>query len=151
MNVEFKNENLTYKTGVPIPVDVYNRMRLAFGWTEIDPAQVVRGFQNSDLLLSVWDQDRPVGTARTVSDGGYMVLIVDVMVDPEYQGRGIGREFMERILTYYREHTLPEETRMINLMAAFGKEGFYQKFGFEERPNPTGGAGMVLWMRPQPV
>lgn len=151
MRVESKNNGLTYKTGIPIPVDVYNRMRLDFGWTEIAPAQVVRGFQNSELLISVWDQEKPVGTARTVSDGGYMVLIVDVMVDREYQGRGIGRELIDQILAYYREHTLPEETRMINLMAALGKEGFYQKFGFEKRPNPTGGAGMVLWIRPQSV
>lgn len=142
-------DQLIYKTQVPVPVEAYNAMRLAFGWTAIDPEQAKRGFEHSDLLLSVWDGDRPVGTARTLSDQGYMVLIVDVMVDLEYQGLGIGRSLMQRILDYYRENTSKEETRMINLMAASGKEGFYQKLGFEKRPGPAGGAGMVLWMLPE--
>jgi hypothetical protein len=34
---------------------------------------------------------------------------------------------------------------MINLMAARGKEGFYKKFGFIERPNDEKGAGMSQW------
>jgi hypothetical protein len=35
---------------------------------------------------------------------------------------------------------------MVNLMAAQGKEGFYKKFGFAERPNDGHGAGMSLWI-----
>ena len=35
---------------------------------------------------------------------------------------------------------------MINLQAAKGKEGFYKKFGFIERPNENFGPGMHLWI-----
>ena len=33
----------------------------------------------------------------------------------------------------------------MGLMAAQGKEPFYRKFGFEERPNGRLGAGMDQW------
>lgn len=59
-----------------------------------------------------------------------MALTVDGLADPEYQGIGAGGSLVERILYYDREHTPKEETRRMNLLAAAGKEGSYQKFGF---------------------
>jgi hypothetical protein len=35
----------------------------------------------------------------------------------------------------------------VNLMSAKGKEPFYKKFGFEERPNDKVGAGMTQWIK----
>ena len=32
------------------------------------------------------------------------------------------------------------------LMAAVGRESFYEQFGFERRPNETGGAAMDMWV-----
>lgn len=37
---------------------------------------------------------------------------------------------------------------MVNLMAAKGKEPFYKKFGFIERPNDKHGAGMIQYLKP---
>lgn len=34
----------------------------------------------------------------------------------------------------------------IVLISAKGKEEFYKKFGFNERPNEDAGAGMDLWI-----
>jgi hypothetical protein len=36
---------------------------------------------------------------------------------------------------------------MICLLAAKGKEEFYKKFGFEERPNEKSGSGMSQWVK----
>lgn len=36
---------------------------------------------------------------------------------------------------------------MTVLVAAKGKEGFYKKLGFEERPNEQLGSGMSQWIR----
>ena len=34
----------------------------------------------------------------------------------------------------------------VNLMSAVEREGFYEKFGFECRPNDKRGPGMTLWL-----
>ena len=40
-----------------------------------------------------WVGDRLVGSVRVLSDG-YFPTVPELMVDPEYQRRGIGRELM---------------------------------------------------------
>jgi hypothetical protein len=50
-------------------------------------------------------------------------------------------------MTYINDRLEPNEVSHICLMAAKGKEGFYKKFGFEERPNDKSGAGMTLWIK----
>jgi len=35
----------------------------------------------------------------------------------------------------------------VNLMSAKGREHFYEKFGFEIRPNDNLGAGMSQWIK----
>ena len=34
----------------------------------------------------------------------------------------------------------------VNLMSAVGKEGFYEAFGFQARPNDKRGPGMTRWI-----
>ena len=102
--------------------------------------------KNSAYLISAWDGGLPAGMARVISDGGYMFLIVDVMVLPEYQGRGIGREMMNRINSWIDELARDGSCIMVNLMATPGNESFYEKLGFVTRPNDHMGAGMVRWI-----
>jgi hypothetical protein len=50
-------------------------------------------------------------------------------------------------MTYIKSKLDQGEIAYVALMAAKGKEGFYQKFGFEERPNDHLGAGMTQWIK----
>lgn len=135
---------ITYKS--EIPTEDYNNMRLAVGWKSLDPRQAETGLKNSAYLTAAWDGDKPVGMARVISDGGYMTLIVDVMVLPDYQGRGIGRQLLTNINAWLDSLGKDGLCIMVNLMATTGNEGFYEKFGFEARPNDRMGAGMVRWI-----
>lgn len=135
-----------------ISVKEYNRIRLAVGWKELDEEQARIGLENSAYLTVAWDdsesrgETKSVGMARVISDGGYMALIVDVMVLPEYQGKGVGRRLMENITEWLDQLTKDGRCVMINLMATPGNESFYEKFGFVARPNDHMGAGMVRWI-----
>jgi GNAT superfamily N-acetyltransferase len=53
-----------------------------------------------------------------------------MIVDPEHQGRGIGSEILNRIVSECRSHNI----RDVQLFAAQGKSGFYEKHGFAARP-----------------
>ena len=84
--------------------------------------------------------------ARVISDGGYMTLVVDVMVLPQYQGQGIGKQLMTNINLWLDSLGKDGLCIMVNLMATKGNEGFYEKLGFEVRPNDRMGSGMVRWL-----
>lgn len=129
-----------------IPIEDYNRIRAAVGWKVLDKKQAETGLKNSVFLTVAWDDDKPVGMARVVGDGGYMYLISDVMIHPEYQGKGIGRKILENVNAWLDNLGKDGLSIMVNLMATTGNETFYQKFGYEARPNDRMGPGMVRWI-----
>ena len=129
-----------------ISVDDFNALRLSAGWSAIDPEQAQAGLSGSAFVTVAKDGDKTVGTGRLVWDGGYAALIKDVLVLPEYQGMGIGTAMMEQILTFLKENMKPGWGVSVDLMAAIGKEGFYEKFGFLSRPRERRGAGMDMWI-----
>lgn len=135
---------ITYKN--EITAAEYNDMRAAVGWMDLNEELAARGLENSAYIVSAWDGDKPVGMARIVGDGGYMQLIADVMVIPEYQGKGVGAQIMYRIDEYLDSLGDNGNPVMVNLMATTGNEKFYEKFGYVQRPNEGMGAGMVRWI-----
>ena len=46
--------------------------------------------------IGAWDGARLVGALRLLSDGYEWSVVTDIIVDPEYRRRGIGRELMQR-------------------------------------------------------
>ena len=84
------------------------------------------------------DDDKAVGVARLLWDGGYIAFLSDVIVDPEYQRQGIGKNLVESIIGRIKADMKPGYKVKICLLAAKGKEPFYEKLGFAERPANTG-------------
>lgn len=81
--------------------------------------------------------------ARVIGDGGLVYYIQDVIVLPEYQGKGIGAQLMEAVMAYLRAHA--QHKTIVGLMSAGGKEDFYRRYGFTLRPNEKLGAGMTIF------
>ena len=71
---------------------------------------------------------------RSVSDGFMYWYVQDVHVNPQYQGKGIGKEIMRYLEQFVERNRLPETFVTIGLVAAKGKEGFYEKLGYIARP-----------------
>jgi len=136
--------NITYTN--TLTAGQYSGLRKAVGWPVIEDTLAQKGLEHTAFLTVAEDGGKPVGMARVVSDYGAVILIVDVIVMPEYQGNGIGRELMTRVMEYISQGTSPGQSKMLNLMAAKGKDGFYEKFGFMARPNEKFGPGMTQWI-----
>ncbi len=85
---------------------------------------IVQAFQNS-YYITAYDGEKLIGFARAISDNCFYTNIFDVIVRPEYQGRGIGKKMMlmlkEKFSGTYFFLTYTE-----------GRKGFYEKCGFEE-------------------
>jgi GNAT superfamily N-acetyltransferase len=137
MNIQLKHH---------ITVTQYNDIRKSVDWLTLPEVQAERGLKNTYYLVAAVHEDKAIGMARVISDGGYVVYISDVIVNPAYQGFGIGKLMMEDIMNFLKTDIAKEYPVMINLMAAFGKENFYEKFGFKVRPSVDTGAGMFQWL-----
>ena len=136
--VEYKNS---------LSVNEYNFLRKSVGWKEVSIKQAKIGINNSAYLVTAVIGDKTIGMARVVSDGGYYVLIVDFIVLPEYQNKGIGKTMMNMIMEYIDKSVSKGEEVFVNLMSAKGRESFYKQFGFKERPDGKVGAGMTRWVK----
>ncbi len=125
----------------------YNEMRLSVGWRPITEGQATRGIAHTTFLVAVRDDEKIVGMGRMLFDFGYTAYLGDVLVRPEYQGRGIGRRIVEMLINTTMESAHEEERIMFILGAAKGKEPFYEKIGFKRRPNDESGDGMTMWKK----
>lgn len=89
----------------------------------------------------VKDGQKNIAMGRLIGDGIYF-MIVDLVVRPEYQGKGIGTRMLDEILKYIKS-SLPEGARAsVQLIAEKGKENFYIKSGFKTIPHENCGSGM---------
>jgi GNAT superfamily N-acetyltransferase len=58
-------------------------------------------FINSTLVISAWKNDRLVGAVRVLSDKIIRSIIYDLVIDPEFQYKGISRELVERCIEHF--------------------------------------------------
>ena len=68
--------------------------------------------------------------ARMIGDLGLCYYIKDVIVHPDYQGRGLGNLLMTHLLRFIGEHGVPGTEIAVELCAMPDKMPFYAKHGF---------------------
>ena len=129
-----------------ISAEEYMELRRKVGWCEFPLEEAQAGIDNAYMVKCVRNNAKAIGVVRLLWDGGYIAFLSDVIVDPEYQGQGIGRMLVETCSDRIKADAKPGYKVKMCLMAAKGKEPFYKKFGFDERPNEKLGAGMDQWL-----
>lgn len=135
MNIEYHDNDISARE--------YNALRLSVGWSASDDMSAKKAIDNSLYICSAYYNGLAIGSGRIVGDDILTFCIQDVMVLPEYQGRfGIGKTIMYRLLRYIKNNARAEAD--VYCMSAKGREAFYMKIGFVERPTSQLGAGMVL-------
>lgn len=60
------------------------------GWTRRDPFQLAAAFATSSHVIFIHEGERLVALGRTLDDGRYYAMLVDVAVAPSHQGAGLG-------------------------------------------------------------
>lgn len=124
----------------------YCRLRESVGWTNFSKEQTQAALSNSLYTVAVFENSQAVGMGRLIGDGMYLV-IADIVVNPVYQGKGIGSKIVSMLIEYTTKE-LPDGGRTsIQLISEKGKEPFYEKLGFERIPNDFCGSGMKMVIR----
>ncbi len=127
-------------------VEEFHRLRRAVGWGCMDAESTAAGLANALYSVCLMCGEEIIGCGRVIGDAHLYFYIQDIIVVPAFQGKGCGRQIMAAIFRYLEGHAQPGA--FIGLMAAKGKDGFYEKLGFITRPSEQYGPGMCLfWKR----
>lgn len=86
-------------------------------------------YENSNLVISAWVDDRLVGISRSLTDFCYCCYLSDLAVREEYKNQGIGRGLIEEI-----KRIIGERTTLILLSAPVAMD-YYAKVGFDKIHN----------------
>lgn len=128
---------IIYSTGLP-PKDQYFNLFETTGWNEeykLSPEELTQAVSNSQFTVSAYDNNRLVGFGRIVTDGILHAMIYEMIIHPDYQRKGIGAKILKLLLGKCKENNI----RDIQLFCAKGKQPFYEKYGFEARPDDAPG------------
>lgn len=89
------------------------------------PDKLKIALKNSDKVISAWDGNLLVGLMNSLSDGVMTAYFHYLLIRPEYQGRGIGKQMVAWMLEHYSDYSR-------KVLIAYDKETeFYKKMGFE--------------------
>jgi ribosomal protein S18 acetylase RimI-like enzyme len=123
-------------------LEEYQTLRRAVGWFDVETEAVEIGLQNSLFSVCVILENKLIGCGRVIGDGGIYFYVQDIIVLPEFQGKGVGGRIMDAVMEFLKAHA--RDGAFVGLMAAEGVSKFYERFGFKKRPSDAPGMFRVL-------
>lgn len=117
-------------------------LRKSAGWSVCSEEEFNIAAEHTLYAISIYSSNTIVAMGRIVGDACLCFYLQDIVVAPQYRDKGIGKIVVNRLLGFVCTKATAEAT--IGLFSSYQKEAFYQKFGFEVRPNATKGSGMYI-------
>ncbi|USD66844.1 GNAT family N-acetyltransferase [Vibrio sp. SCSIO 43136] len=98
----------------------------ANGWSSAEvPEKLLPALLNSDTLVTARKDGKLIGLGNAISDGYLVVYYPHMLVDPRFQGFGVGRKMMELMQSKYKNFHQ-------QMLTADGEAvDFYRALGFE--------------------
>lgn len=124
--------DIRYVINSPITTDQFIDLLKASTLAErrpVDDRACMEGMvNNSNLMVTAWDDDKLVGIARSMTDFHYACYLSDLAVHRDYQKQGIGKQ-----LQHFTQQQLGEQCKLI-LVAAPGAHDYYGHIGYSNNP-----------------
>jgi ribosomal protein S18 acetylase RimI-like enzyme len=96
-------------------------------WGVREPKEIEKSFRASSVTCFVKEENEIIGFGRTVDDGKYYALLVDIVIHPNHQSKGIGKSIVNELRSRL------EGYEFITLTAAPNKEDFYHRIGWKKQ------------------
>ncbi|MBW4536686.1 MAG: GNAT family N-acetyltransferase [Pleurocapsa minor HA4230-MV1] len=118
-----------------IPPDQLNDLCKAVGWSSRTLRKLEKAIQASFRYIAAWhverEQQQLIGFARAVSDGVYQATLLDIVVHPDFQARGVGKTLVKTLTKQLQAAQIVD----ITLFASPHVTDFYHQLGFVTQPN----------------
>jgi GNAT superfamily N-acetyltransferase len=100
-------------------------------WTaQRQPEAIARMLERTDVVVGLVDPaaDQLVGFARAITDRTFLGVVLDVIVEPGYRGKGLGARLMDELLAR------PELSDLDSIELVCQPEliDFYTRWGFSD-------------------
>ena len=112
-----------------LPSEQLHGLFMSVGWSDSsETSDMIKNYNipfiNSTLVISAWENERLIGAVRVLSDKIFRSIIYDLIVLPEFQNKGIGKELVKRCIEHFpNSEWLVQTTEKIS--------SYYEKNGFK--------------------
>ena len=125
MDIEYKSDKIFDPARL---ADLF----LSVGWESGKyPEKLATAMEHSGSVFSAWEGERLVGLVNALDDGVMNAYVHYLLVDPAYQGKGIGRELLWFVTRKYSGFL------RVTLVAYDAAVGFYEKCGLVKGEGKT--------------
>ncbi|MCE5090137.1 N-acetyltransferase [Staphylococcus devriesei] len=131
---------IRYSNEPPKP-RAYCDLRVKAGMSPKSEEAALKGLPNACYSITIYDDNVLIGMGRVIGDGGTAFQIVDIAVDPAYQGQGYGRIILEKVMTYIE--SIAMKGTYVSLIADYPADKLYEKLGFKSTEPKSGGMYIV--------
>ena len=116
---------IVYKRDLSFSKEDVQRLFLSVEWHSGNyPDMLYKALRNYPTLITAYDGDKLIGLSATMDDGIMNAYIHYLLVDPEYQGQGIGKKLMEMTNEVYKDYV------NVVLISYNDKIEFYEKCNY---------------------
>ena len=116
---------MVYKYNESISSEALADLRESVGWNRMEK-EYGNPFMTSFFHIAVYDEDQLVGYVDSVSNGVTDAYIQDLMIHPDYQGKGLGTDLMKKMIDSLKE----KHIYIISVVFEENLKPFYDRFGF---------------------
>ena len=103
------------------------------------PEKLAAAMKNFKTVYTAWDGDKLIGLICAMDDGVMTAYIHYLLVNPEYQHLGIGRQLVDKMKEKY-------QTYLRIVIVAYNEEvGFYENCGFKRAGDASAMFITSLW------
>ncbi|WP_426478536.1 GNAT family N-acetyltransferase [Chryseobacterium sp. CBSDS_008] len=122
-------KDIIYKINTGIEMDTIIKLLYDSDYLPLidmtDRKRLHKMFENADIIVSAWDENKLVGIARSLCDFSYCCYLSDICVHKSYRNHAIGKKLIE-----ITKETAGKECKLI-LHSNSDAAGFYQKIGMQ--------------------
>lgn len=123
---------ITYKNTHKFSKKELENLFMSVEWSSGEyPEKLVIAMRNFDTVFSAWDGEELVGLISVMDDGIMNAYIHYLLVKPDYQLKGIGKELVERVKKHYDDYL------RIVVICENKNVKFYEYCGFENEADKS--------------
>ena len=111
-----------------IPLDRLTELLHNTYWAHHRSKETIEASLKNSICFGIYHQQKLVGFARVVTDCATMYWLCDVVVDPQYRGRGLAKKLIQSITE------TDELKELFGILATRDAHGLYEKYGFQRAP-----------------
>ncbi len=96
-------------------------------WKHRKAIEIETAFRQSTTTIFIYKDEQVIAFGRVVGDGRYYAMLADIVVDPDFQGQGLGKYLVTTLNNQLVDY------HFVNLSAAPGADSFYKSMGWKKQ------------------